>query len=173
MSPGDISDAPPGVFCSCPGACEDAPGPFVPLMVDDWSFILSPGEYSEAPGVFCAYAATAVLTKRTAASALIFFIGSSIASLLLRRFLWCRPGFVSRQSRDFACVLINAAGLTARILLRLCGWTRLVSRQPFNTGSAVWRPGGLRESCWDANHSRGGDQQNHYTHEISSANKSA
>ena len=67
--------------------------------------------------------------------------------LLLGRFFWCRPRFVSAQSGNFALILADAAGLTTRVLFRLCGWTGLVSRQPLNTGSAVRRPGGLRESC--------------------------
>src|SRR5215471_2187042 len=74
LSPGDSSDAPPGVFCFCPGAYCDAPGPDLLLIVPDWSCILSPGEYSEAPGDFCAYAATTEPTNRTVASVLIFFM---------------------------------------------------------------------------------------------------
>jgi hypothetical protein len=42
-------------------------------MLDGVSFILSPGEFSEAPGDFCAYAAATEPTKRTAASVLILF----------------------------------------------------------------------------------------------------
>jgi hypothetical protein len=65
LSPGDSSDAPPGFVCFCPGAYEDAPGPFVPLSVEDeLSFMLSAGVFSEAPGDLCAYAATAVLTRQ-------------------------------------------------------------------------------------------------------------
>jgi len=58
-------------------------------------------------------------------------------------------GLVSRQSRNFTWILINAAGSTAWILLRLCGWT--LPGKPFYTGSAVWRPGGLRESSRSSN----------------------
>jgi hypothetical protein len=36
--------------------------------------MLSAGVFSEAPGDLCAYAATAVLTKTTAVSVVIFFI---------------------------------------------------------------------------------------------------
>jgi hypothetical protein len=138
------------------------------------SFILSPGDISEAPGDFCAYAATAVLTKSTATSALIFFIGSSITSLLLRHyfvgFCGAGPDLFPGNPGTLLVSPINAAGLTARILLRLCGWTRLVPRQPLNTGSTVWRPGGLRESRWGANHNSGCDQQDHSAHDISSSN---
>ena len=47
------------------------------LMVDGVSFILSPGEFSEAPGDFCAYAAATEPTKRTAASVVILFFMSA------------------------------------------------------------------------------------------------
>jgi hypothetical protein len=61
LSPGDSSDAPPGVFCSRPGANWDAPAPV--FISDGVSCILSPGENSEAPGDFWAYAAAGVVTE--------------------------------------------------------------------------------------------------------------